>query len=146
MSIDEIFSQLKDKLEVDESERLLLVSDVMRVPMILTTRDHIAQIQKTCEKVLGKEKMIEAMYQSGFDSGYDFATAIASMSDRYTSDYEASHRGHGKLADNSGLRRDNGTNLRQNIQSGTSRRRAPVIAQDHGCHRNPEARGGTPAG
>lgn len=80
-SIDEIFSKLKDKLEVDDSGRLLLVSDVMRVPMILTTRDHIAQIQKTCEEVLGKEKMIEVMYQSGFDSGYDFSIALASMSE-----------------------------------------------------------------
>ena len=80
-SIDEVFQNLKDKLEVDEAGRLLLVSDVMRVPMILTTRDHITQIQKTCERILGKERMVEVMYQSGFESGYDFATAIASMSE-----------------------------------------------------------------
>jgi len=80
-SIDEIFSKLKDKLEVDDAGRLLLVSDVMRVPMILTTRDHISQIQKTCERVLGEDKMVEVMYQSGFETGYDFSTAIASMSE-----------------------------------------------------------------
>lgn len=80
-SIREIFRKLKDKLEVDEAGRLLLVSDVMRVPMILTTRDHITQIQKTCERVLGKEKMVEVMYQSGFEGGYDFSTAIGSMSE-----------------------------------------------------------------
>ena len=71
---------MKDKLEVDDAGRLLLVSDVMRVPMILTTRDHITQIQKTHDRILGKEKMEEVMYQSGFESGYDFSTAIANMS------------------------------------------------------------------
>lgn len=80
-STREIFRKLKDKLEVDEAGRLLLVSDVMRVPMILTTRDHMTQIQKSCEGILGKEKMMEVMYQSGFEGGYDFSTAIASMSE-----------------------------------------------------------------
>lgn len=81
LSMREIFLNLKDKLEVDDAGRLLLVSDVMRVPMILTTRDHISQIQMTCERVLGKEKMMEVMYQSGFETGYDFSTAIAGMSE-----------------------------------------------------------------
>ena len=80
-SIGEIFKQLKDKLEVDEAGRLLLISDVMRVPMILTTRDHIIQIQKTCEKIFVREKMVVIMYESGLESGYDFSTAIASMSE-----------------------------------------------------------------
>ncbi len=80
-SIEEVFQSLKDKLEVDEAGRLLLVSDVMRVPMILTTRDHLTQIQKSGESMLGKERMAEVMYQSSYSGGYDFATAIASMSD-----------------------------------------------------------------
>lgn len=79
-SIEEIFQSMKDNLEVDEAGRLLLVSDVMRVPMILTTRDHLMQIQRSGERMLGKERMAEVMYQGGFSGGYDFATAIASMS------------------------------------------------------------------
>ena len=79
-TIKEVFKKLRDKLEVDEAGRLLLVSDVMRVPMILTTRDHIVQIQKACERILGSEKAGEVMYQSGFESGHDFATALAAMS------------------------------------------------------------------
>ncbi len=81
LTIREIFLNLKDKLEVDDAGRLLLVSDVMRVPMILTTRDHLSQIQMTCERVLGREKMMEVMYRSGFETGYDFSTAIAGMSE-----------------------------------------------------------------
>lgn len=79
-TIEELFKKLKDRLDVDQDGRLLLVSDVMKVPMILTTRDYIIQIQKMCERTVGKEKMKKVMFQSGFEGGHDFASSLAAMS------------------------------------------------------------------
>lgn len=66
----ESIREVAELLSLDPSGRLLFKG---KVPMILTTREFIALIQKTIEEVVGENAAAVIMYRAGFKAGYSFA-------------------------------------------------------------------------
>lgn len=71
MALQELLSQLR----LDEAGRLVLGD----VPMIITTREFVALVQKVAEEVLGDMGAATLMYRAGSQSAYDFAKAQARL-------------------------------------------------------------------
>ena len=69
--LDEILKMLK----LNGEGRLLLKN----VPMILTTREFIALIQKCAEEILGLSGAATLMFRAGFQAAYNFAKAQAEI-------------------------------------------------------------------
>ncbi len=71
MSLQELLSQLRE----DKHGRLMLGD----VPMIITTREFLALIQKVAEEVLGEMGAATLMFRAGSQSAYNFAEAQARL-------------------------------------------------------------------
>ena len=69
----ELLKELLDKLGLDDAGRLVLGD----VPMIITTREFVALVQKVAEEVLGAGGAATLMYRVGSQVAYDFAKAQA---------------------------------------------------------------------
>ncbi|RLI13988.1 hypothetical protein DRO33_00185 [Candidatus Bathyarchaeota archaeon] len=65
--------ELLSRLELDEQGRLILNG----IPMIITTREFIALVQKIAEEVLGEMGAATLMYRAGFQAARSFAEAQA---------------------------------------------------------------------
>jgi predicted hydrocarbon binding protein len=63
------FEEMRKALTLSRDHRLVL----HQVPMILTPRWVLVNIQKEMERMGGRKKAKEAYYQIGFDSGYNFS-------------------------------------------------------------------------
>ena len=66
------FEDVRKKLKLSRDHRLVLHD----VPMILTPRWVLVNIQKEMEKIGGRRKAAEAYYRVGFDSGYTFSRLL----------------------------------------------------------------------
>jgi len=67
--------ELLGKLSLDEQGRLVLGN----VPMIITTREFVALVQKIAEEILGNMGAATLMYRVGFQAAYSFAEAQAKL-------------------------------------------------------------------
>jgi predicted hydrocarbon binding protein len=66
------FEDVRSRLKLTRDHRLVLHD----VPMILTPRWVLVNIQKELEKIGGLSKAKEAYYRIGFDSGYTFSQLL----------------------------------------------------------------------
>jgi len=67
--------ELLAKLKLDDKGRLILGD----VPMILTSRDFLVNLQKTAEEVLGPMGTAALFYRAGFTAAYKLAEAQAKL-------------------------------------------------------------------